>query len=149
MYSPDHPYANKDGYVPEQRLLTEEDIGRYINPLVEDVHHKDGNVQNNSKKNRVLLTKKEHRRSHAGWRLIDGEWWKTCLGCGKFLKVEDNFYRRRNGHNEYVTRCKECIRQISADKRLPKLSHQERSLIAVEAAYKGWKTRKQNKIGGK
>lgn len=122
-------------------------LGRYVNPLIEDVHHRDGTVENNTLENLILLTKVEHRRLHAGWKLIDGEWWKTCNGCGRLLKVEGNFYKRRNGHNEYVTRCKECVRQISADKRSPKLSHEERSLIAVQTAYKGWKTRKQNKLG--
>ena len=121
----------------------EEKIGRYVNPLIEDVHHKDENVENNALENLILLTKVEHRRDHAGWKLIDGEWWKTCAGCRRLLKVEGNFYKRNNSHNEYVSKCKDCIRQISANKRLPKLSHEERSLIATQAANKGWETRKR------
>jgi len=143
IHRPNHPYANKHGYIPEQRLIMEESIGRYVNPLVEDVHHRDGGVDNNTLTNLILLTKSGHRRLHAGWKLIDGEWWKTCAGCGRVLKVEGNFYKRRNGHNEYITKCKDCIRQISGNKRPTKLSHEERSLIAVQAAYKGWNARRR------
>ena len=108
LYRPNHPTADHHGYVPEQRLAMEEVIKRYINPLLEDVHHKDNSIQNNNIKNLELLTKAEHRRLHSGWRLVDGEWWKTCTGCARFLKVRGNFYMRRNGHNEYVSRCKVC-----------------------------------------
>jgi len=116
LYRPNHPYANKDGYVPEQRLLMEGCIGRYVNPLVEDVHHRDGSVDNNVLENLILLTKSEHRRLHAGWKLINGEWWKICTGCGRLLKVEDEFYKRHTGHNEYTTRCKQCSKKQTHEK---------------------------------
>lgn len=145
LHRPNHPHANKDGYVPEQRLVIERAIGRYVNPLVEDVHHRDGGVTDNTLANLILLTKAEHRRLHAGWKLIDGEWWKTCNRCGRFLLLEGNFYRRHKGHNQYVSMCKDCICQIGAENRPPRLSHEQRSLVARRGAYKGWKTRKQNK----
>ena len=113
IYRPTHPHASGSGYIPEHRLIIENILGEYPNPLTTDVHHKDANVKNNNINNLQLVTKKEHRRFHAGWQIIDGEWWKTCTGCGAFLKVEGNFYKRKVGHNEYVTRCKQCVRKKS------------------------------------
>jgi len=110
---PNHPYANKNGYVPEHQAIMEAVLGRYLNPSTAVVHHKDENVKNNSLDNLLVVTKKEHRRLHNRWQRIDGEWWKTCSGCGIFLKVKDNFYRRNSGHAEYVSICKNCSRKSS------------------------------------
>lgn len=145
LYAPDHPFANAAGYIPEQRLIIEKTIGRYIDPKKEDVHHEDENVKNNAIDNLVLATKKEHRRLHNGWKKINGIWWKTCTACGMFLEVEGNFYKRKSGR--YVSNCKNCIKKISAGKRPPKLSHEERSLISISGAYKGWQTRRLRKEG--
>lgn len=142
VYRPEHPYANSDGYVPDHRLVMEQSIGRFINPSVEDVHHCDENLETNTLDNLVLLTKEAHRRIHAGWKLIEGVWWKTCQHCGKFMPVEANFYRRRQGHNQFVSTCKHCCRLITADKRPPKLRREERSIIASRGAFKGWLTKK-------
>jgi hypothetical protein len=147
VYQPDHPYRNKDGYIPEARLVMEKHLGRYVNPLIEDVHHKTKNKQNNKLENLILLTKSEHRRLHSGWIRRGDIWWKTCRGCGFLMPVEGNFYKRHAGHNEYVSMCKKCIRRISAASRPPKLSHEEHSTIASSAALKGWETRRQNKGG--
>ncbi len=113
VYRPDHPFRNNHGYIPEARLVMEEAIERYVLPIIEDVHHIDEDVQNNELKNLVLLTKSEHRRLHSGWKLIDGEWWKTCKGCGRFLKVESNFYKRPSSHYEYYATCNECHKDYS------------------------------------
>lgn len=113
IYAPDHAYANYQGYVPEHRLVIEKNIGRLVNPMIEDVHHIDENRLNNKLSNLILLTKSEHRRTHAGWRRIDNAWWKTCTACNRFLVVEGNFYKRHKGHNEFVTQCKQCIRAIA------------------------------------
>jgi hypothetical protein len=102
------------GYVPEHRLVAEKTIGRFINPVKEDVHHLDENVTNNSSDNLIVLTKKAHRRIHNGWAIIEGVWWKKCPKCLKFLEVESNFYHRYGrvgfykGSAEYVSICKHC-----------------------------------------
>lgn len=44
---------------------------KFIDPKVHHAHHKDGNVQNNSRENLELLTVEEHRRQHG---LVD---WKN------------------------------------------------------------------------
>ena len=108
-----HPYLDFYNKIPQARLIMEKIIGRYVNPLVEDVHHINGIVTDNSIDNLVLLTKKEHRRFHSGWKLIEGEWYKTCNNCGIFMKVDGNFYKRKNGHNEYMSQCKYCIKEVS------------------------------------
>lgn len=105
---PDHPFCNSRGRIAEHRLILEAAVGRYINPRVDDAHHKNGDVHDNRLENLEVLTKLEHRRFHAGWVLIAGQWWKTCRTCGRFLRVEPNFYRRRNSHNEYMSECKPC-----------------------------------------
>ena len=55
-----HPYANKRGYVPLHRLLIENELGRYLTPRKELVHHIDGNRENNELQNLKLTTPQEH-----------------------------------------------------------------------------------------
>jgi len=55
IYSPNHPYATKQGRVREHRLVMEKSIGRYLLPS-EVVHHIDGNKQNNSIENLKLYS---------------------------------------------------------------------------------------------
>lgn len=53
-YTPNHPYANKGGYVREHRLVMEKMIGRYLRP--EEVpHHKDDDPSNNHPDNLQLF----------------------------------------------------------------------------------------------
>jgi hypothetical protein len=56
---PDHPDCNNDGYIYKHRWIMEQKIGRRILPS-EDVHHIDGNKQNNSESNLELLSKSHH-----------------------------------------------------------------------------------------
>lgn len=59
---PDHPFATKDGYVREHRLVMERTLGRYLT-LEEVVHHKDGNTQNNDPENlEVFASQADHMR---------------------------------------------------------------------------------------
>lgn len=58
----DHPFANAQGYVREHRLVVENQIGRFLQPL-EVVHHIDGDKQNNRIDNLQLFrTNGEHLR---------------------------------------------------------------------------------------
>ena len=50
LFRPDHPYADRDGYVLEHRLILEKEFGRILLPT-EIVHHIDLDKQNNDPSN--------------------------------------------------------------------------------------------------
>lgn len=84
------------------------------NPLL-DVHHIDGNKQNNSRENLMVINKTSHSRIEKGWKLIDNKWFKICKGCSLFLEVnEKSFYLR--GDNHYFSICIECVRKTNRKK---------------------------------
>lgn len=61
--SPLHPRRNKQGYVPEHRLVMESMAGRFLEKD-EIVHHLDHNKQNNTPENLVITTRAEHKKLH-------------------------------------------------------------------------------------
>jgi hypothetical protein len=66
LYRPSHPFASKQGFVKEHRLVMEEMIGRYLERH-ETVHHKNGNRQDNRPENLELWS----RRQPSGQRAED------------------------------------------------------------------------------
>jgi hypothetical protein len=67
-YTPKHPYADKDGFVLEHRLVVENNIRRYLQSQ-EIVHHFDLNRDNNDINNLIILTRSEHSKIHNQLRL--------------------------------------------------------------------------------
>lgn len=65
--SPDHPFANKRGYVYQHRIIMEKKIGRFLSPE-EVVHHIDKNKKNNEPENLYLF---ENIGAHTTFHLLE------------------------------------------------------------------------------
>lgn len=62
-YAPEHPNCDQRGYVPEHRLVVEEQIGRLLTRR-EHVHHINGDKADNRLENLIALTHSEHLKLH-------------------------------------------------------------------------------------
>lgn len=83
-YSPNHPHATKKGYVAEHRLVMESIIGRFLLPT-ESVHHIDGNKENNSPENLMLMkSESEHRKLHVKYRTFNSKGFDGHRESGQF-----------------------------------------------------------------
>lgn len=89
------------------------------------IHHIDGNKQNNDINNLQLVTPLEHKRIHEGCKLINGIWYKPCICCGEYKPVDKEHWYYKQG-NISGRLCKPCFIQKSLALR--------KELIA-----KGWK----------
>ena len=107
VWQPDHPNADVRGYVYEHRLVAENTLGRPLS-ADEQVHHLDGNKQNNSPDNLEVLTFTEHRVKHRAKRFdrqLPGEAnpiIECACGCGEQFEKYDSVGRPRrfvSGHN--------------------------------------------------
>ena len=70
IYSPKHPFKTNHNYVAEHRLVAEKIIDRYLKPC-DDVHHIDGNKENNSENNLEIILHSEHAIKSASERERD------------------------------------------------------------------------------
>ena len=63
VFSPDHPFATKDGYVFEHRLVMEKKLGRLLTKE-EKVHHLNHIKTDNRPENLDIMTISEHMKLH-------------------------------------------------------------------------------------
>lgn len=64
IYVPEHPHADRGGYVAEHRYIVEKSLGRYLRSD-DIVRHIDGNKKNNDSDNLVVLSRSDHAKLHA------------------------------------------------------------------------------------
>lgn len=80
--NPPHPKRNSKNLYPLHRVLVENKIGRLLTKD-EEIHHIDGNKDNNEINNLEILTKREHARIHYQTKIPS----KIILIC-PFCKIE-------------------------------------------------------------
>lgn len=113
----------------QHKYLWEQKFG--LVPSGHDIHHIDGNKQNNSLDNLELLTRTEHKRKHEGWYQLGGKWYKLCLYCSQRLEVNtDNFYftTEANKNTPVGTllfgKCKQChIKEVDCARKAKKVAN--------------------------
>lgn len=64
VYSPKHPLATNQGYVPEQILVAEKKLNRKLTPD-EDVRHINGNTQDNTPSNLEIISSNSYYKTQS------------------------------------------------------------------------------------
>lgn len=118
---PNHPKANKLGFVYEHILVTEQTINRPLR-VAEIVHHINGNPQDNRPENlMVFANNSEHQKHHARQRSIkfginpDAEKW--CNKCKRILPKTQFSPSSSRGKPTLSSRCKDCCAEDQRNRR--------------------------------
>jgi hypothetical protein len=113
IWDPNHPNADKRGYVPEHVKVYTEYYGCCMtrNGVV---HHDDEDKLNNSIENLVGMSRKQHRSHHNkgnqyGKRDLSGRYCLICKST-KTLKNKDNTYSWYKYENGWL--CRSCYQKI-------------------------------------
>ena len=109
---PEHPRADQNGYVLEHIVVAERVLNRPI-AFPEEIHHKDGNGQNNDPDNLVVCPNRSyHKWLHTIDRAIKATGdssMRKCCHCQQWDNVE-NLYVRKGSGSEHIV-CKKKYRE--------------------------------------
>ncbi len=105
VHLPNNPHSYSNGWALEHRVIASKKLGRKLKTS-EQVHHIDGNKQNNSPNNLIILTCPQHTRLHSqnqnNRKENEENYLINCAcGCGRKLNKYDNRGRPRmfiHGH---------------------------------------------------
>lgn len=89
------------------RYLMEQKLGHPLKPE-EDVHHIDGNMENNNIDNLKIVLRGEHQRQHNPPIYKDGDF--VCGWCGKVFHLTGEQQRNRRRNKLHIYFCsKHCV----------------------------------------
>ena len=110
IWKPDYRFCDSKGYVMEHRLVWENEFSASLLPWA-DIHHKDGNKQNNIWYNLKAMTHSTHDKHHRQEYRDNVLSQRICDICGtNKTKFDKNHYRvqwygRRKGNSFICNRC--------------------------------------------
>ena len=116
IHTPNHPQCDSNGYAPEHRIVYERYHGCCLLKWIQ-IHHIDGNRQNNHINNLQPMKREEHTKLERTGRRKDTSD-RFCQVCGSITT------RVRHGWNEWnktlgYWRCYRCVdREMKRKKRL-------------------------------
>jgi hypothetical protein len=104
---------DKDGYklMPRgmwrgKRLLEHHHVWQEANgpiPEGKEIHHKNGDKQDNRLENLECVDRLTHRRIHCGAEQRADGWWKPCGKCKEFY--HESHYASKGGRSSYCMSC--------------------------------------------
>lgn len=80
-------------------------------PKGHEIHHRNGDKQDNRLCNLKLVTRFEHRRMHEGWHYANRKWYKKCKDCMRVKQVNSSNWHFTSKNSPAYGNCKDCYNQ--------------------------------------